>query len=152
MAGNLAPLKLRPYGAIQICLLLLLLLFEHKLYSKCKTGVYFKFNRLVDICTSAFCSSSCVTGACCSSRNVTAYRSTGISCNRRPHKLTTHRTQSCTLYVQLRSHTHPFNGPFSGTTRVSQYQKGETNLDFAEARDSEWQWHQLGHMHLAPDR
>ena len=23
-------------------------------------------------------------------------------------------------------HTHPFNGPLSGTTRVSQYQKGET--------------------------
>ena len=26
-----------------------------------------------------------------------------------------------------------------GTTRVSQYQKGKTNLDFTEARDSEWQ-------------
>jgi len=23
---------------------------------------------------------------------------------------------------------------------------GKTNLDFTEARDSEWQWHQLGHM------
>ena len=44
------------------------------------------------------------------------------------------------------THTHTFNGPFSGTTRVSQYQKGKTNLDFTEARDSEWQWHQLGHM------
>jgi len=44
------------------------------------------------------------------------------------------------------THTHTFNGPFSGTTRVSRYQKGETNLDFTEARDSEWQWHQLGHM------
>jgi len=42
-------------------------------------------------------------------------------------------------------HTHPFNGPFSGTTRVSRYQKGKTNLNFTEARDSEWQWHQLGH-------
>jgi len=31
---------------------------------------------------------------------------------------------------------------------VSQYQKGKTNLDFAEARDSEWQWHQLGHMQV----
>jgi len=39
-----------------------------------------------------------------------------------------------------------FSGPFSGTTRVSQYQKGKTNLDFTEARDSEWQWHQLGRM------
>jgi len=38
------------------------------------------------------------------------------------------------------SHTHPFNGPLSGTTRVSRYQKGKTNLDFTEARDSEWQW------------
>ena len=37
-----------------------------------------------------------------------------------------------------------FNGPLSGTTRVSRYQKDKTNLDFPEARDSEWQWHQLG--------
>ena len=43
---------------------------------------------------------------------------------------------------------HPFNGPFSGTTQVSQYQKGKTNLDFTEARDSEWQWHQLGHIQV----
>jgi len=46
------------------------------------------------------------------------------------------------------THTHTFNGPLSGTTRVSQYQKGKTNLDFSEARDSEWQWHQLGHMQV----
>ena len=45
-------------------------------------------------------------------------------------------------------HTHPFNAPFSGTTQVSRYQKGKTNLDFTEARDSEWQWHQLGHMQV----
>jgi len=32
---------------------------------------------------------------------------------------------------------------------VSRYQKGKTNLDFTEARDSEWQWHQLGHMHVS---
>jgi len=32
---------------------------------------------------------------------------------------------------------------------VGQYQKGKTNLDFTEARDSEWQWHhQLGHMQV----
>jgi len=46
------------------------------------------------------------------------------------------------------THTHPFNGPFSGTTRVSRNQKGKTNLDFTEARESEWQWHQLGHMQV----
>ena len=45
-------------------------------------------------------------------------------------------------------HTHPFKGPLSGTTQVSQYQKGKTDLDFTEARDSEWQWHQLGRMQV----
>jgi len=46
------------------------------------------------------------------------------------------------------NNTHPFNGPFSGTTHVSRYQNGKTNLDFTEARDSDWQWHQLGHMQV----
>ena len=50
----------------------------------------------------------------------------------------------CVLY----RHTHPFNGPFSVTTRVSRYQKCNTNLDFTEARDSEWQWHQLGYVQV----
>jgi len=36
----------------------------------------------------------------------------------------------------------------SETTQVSRYQKGKTNLDFTGARDSEWQWHQLGHMQV----
>ena len=45
-------------------------------------------------------------------------------------------------------HTHPFNGPLSGTTRVSRYQKGTINLDFTVARDSGWQCHQLGHMQV----
>jgi len=31
---------------------------------------------------------------------------------------------------------------------VSRYKIGKTNLDFTEARDSEWQWHQLGHMQV----
>jgi len=31
---------------------------------------------------------------------------------------------------------------------VGQYQKGKTNVDFTEARDSEWQWHQLGYMQV----
>jgi len=31
---------------------------------------------------------------------------------------------------------------------VGQYQTGKTNVDFTEARDSEWQWHQLGHMQV----
>jgi len=52
-------------------------------------------------------------------------------------------TRTCT-----HTHTHTFNGPFSGTTQVSRYQKGETNLDFTEARDSEWQWYQLGYRQV----
>jgi len=39
---------------------------------------------------------------------------------------------------------------FSGTIRVSQYQKDKTKLDFTEARDSEWQWHQLAICKSAP--
>jgi len=44
--------------------------------------------------------------------------------------------------------THTLNGPLSVTTQVSRYQKGETNLDFNEARDCTWQWHQLGRMQV----
>ena len=39
--------------------------------------------------------------------------------------------------------TAPFQD-YSG----ERHQKGKTNLDFTEARDSEWQWHQLGHMQV----
>jgi len=53
------------------------------------------------------------------------------------------RTQPAQKLIQ-NTHTHtPIQWPFSGTTQVSRYQKGKTNLDFNEARDSEWQWHQL---------
>jgi len=31
---------------------------------------------------------------------------------------------------------------------VSQYQKGKTSLDFTEATDSEWHWHQLGRVQV----
>ena len=31
---------------------------------------------------------------------------------------------------------------------MSRYQKGETNLDSTGASDSEWQWHQLGHVQV----
>ena len=53
-------------------------------------------------------------------------------------------------HARTHTHTHPFNGPLSGTTRVSRYQKGKTNLDFTGARNSEWQWHQLGMCKSAP--
>jgi len=45
-------------------------------------------------------------------------------------------------------YTHAFNGPFSRTNQVNWYQKEKTNLDFTEARESEWQCHQLNHMQV----
>jgi len=66
--------------------------------------------------------------------------------------LSTASADACTMFSLLHEHTHthtpPLTGPFSWTTWVSWYQKGKTNLDFTEARDSEWQWHQLGHMQV----
>ena len=41
---------------------------------------------------------------------------------------------------------HPFNGLFSRTTWVRQYQKSKFSLDLNKARDDRvfgWQWHQL---------
>ena len=57
------------------------------------------------------------------------------------------------LHIMARNsrhqYTHPFNGSFSATTQVSQYQTGKTSLDyFTEASDSEWKWHQLGRMQV----
>ena len=52
------------------------------------------------------------------------------------------------LHTYIHTYIHQFNGPSSRTTGVSQYQKGKTNLGFTEASDSEWQWHQLGHMQV----
>jgi len=63
-------------------------------------------------------------------------------------KKTKINTTKARIHQSKEMYTHPFNGPFSRTTRVIRYQKGKTNLDFTEARDSQWQWHQLGHMQV----
>ena len=59
-----------------------------------------------------------------------------------------HGTRCWICQTNAHTHIHPFNGNFSRTTRVSRYQKGKTNLDFTDTRDSEWQRHQLGHMQV----
>ena len=66
---------------------------------------------------------------------------------RKPLNLHCRCTFKTTIYSDTHTLTH-LTGPFSGTTQVSRYQKGKTNLDFTEATDSEWQWHQLGHMQV----
>ena len=54
------------------------------------------------------------------------------------------------------THTHPFNGPFLGLPRWANTRKVKTNVDFTEARDSEWvavaSAGPYASLHLAPDR
>jgi len=70
-------------------------------------------------------------------------------CNPNPDIFLTVKSGVCSnSQIGTHTHTHPFNGPLSGSTRVSRYQKGKTNMDFTGARDSEWQWHQLGDMQV----
>jgi len=84
------------------------------------------------------------------SRSVTMLLAPRLYClsmqlHMRPSSIT---RSMCVSHRHRHTHTHPFNDPLSGTTQVSRYQKGKTNLDFTEARDSEWQWHQLGYMQV----
>ena len=49
---------------------------------------------------------------------------------------------------QTHTHTHTrLTALCSGLPRLAGT-IGKTNLDFTEARDSEWQWHQLGYMQV----
>jgi len=64
----------------------------------------------------------------CNSKSLTVYRITTTT--------TTTTTQHEGNYY-YNTTLHPFNGPLSGTTQVSRYQEGKTNLDFTAARDGE---------------
>ena len=46
------------------------------------------------------------------------------------------------------THTHTRSTALFQDYPGEPVQKGKTNLDFTGARDSEWQWHQLGHMQV----
>ena len=78
--------------------------------------------------------------------NITKYFLYYYSCA--PEVVTVQERNNSQLTTSAHTHTHTFNGPLSGTTQVSRYQKGETNLDFTEARNSEWQWNLLDHMQV----
>jgi len=60
----------------------------------------------------------------------------------------TDRHRSAFISALNNTHTRARITAHFGSTRVSRYQKGKTSLDFTESRDSEWQWHQLGHMQV----
>ena len=86
----------------------------------------------------------------CSSGHVLADRETDRQTDRHGHHNTPladrrRRRSSNSRHCYAGTHTH---GPFPGTTQVNRYQKGKTNLDFTEATDSEWQWHQLCRMQV----
>ena len=61
---------------------------------------------------------------------------------------------SCHIYLTHRqtliyTHTHThLTALCPGLPGSAGTRKVKTNLDFTEARDSEWQWHQLGRMQL----
>ena len=64
-------------------------------------------------------------------------------------------THFCYLAADTHTHTHPFNGPLSGSTQVSRYQRGKTNLHFTEAKRQCVAVASAGPYasnHLAPDR
>jgi len=75
-----------------------------------------------------------------------------------PHKTASQFPETRSLIYKIsdstNTHKPSFNGPFSGITQVSRYQKGKTNLNFTEAR----QWVAVASagpyasLHLAPDR
>jgi len=96
--------------------------------------------------------------------SVNRLRNAGESCNIRNEK------QHCMQWLQIvskkgyksmcaRTHTHTNTHThthtavswstriLSGTTQVSRHQKGKTNLHLLK-QESEWQWHQLGHMQI----
>jgi len=56
--------------------------------------------------------------------------------------------QRVLLPMSADNNTHTYTRLTALCPGLPRYQKGKTNLDITEARDSEWQWHQLGHMQI----
>jgi len=53
-----------------------------------------------------------------------------------------------TLRSQLHTHTQMFNGLFSSTTWVGQYQKDKSFWILLKQMMMGWQWHELNHMQI----
>jgi len=67
--------------------------------------------------------------------------------------LLSRKTSLLCMLTREQTNEHPFIGPFSGTIRVSQYQKGKTNPNFTEARQrvAVASAGPYASLHLAPD-
>jgi len=107
--------------------------FTNAFHFSCTDATISSYTQPTHRCTNAF-HFSC-TDATISSYTQPTHRCTSPQLTARAHTRTHTHTRTRT---RTHTHTHTFNGPFSGTTRVSQYQKGKTYLNFTEARDSEW--------------
>ena len=81
---------------------------------------------------------------CCYLLAVAASRVWATAWTHNNNKIDRSLALSCIQFIT--TNTHPFNDPLSGLPGSAG--KGKTNLDFTEARDSEWQWHQTGHMQV----
>ena len=58
-------------------------------------------------------------------------------------------SQHTHAHIHAHSHAHAhLTALFLGLPKWAGTKKVKTNLDFTEARDSEWQWHQLDHMQV----
>jgi len=57
-------------------------------------------------------------------------------------------SQKSVILIAYTTNNNHLTASFPGRPGYSRYQKGKANLDFTGARDSEWQWHQLGHMQV----
>ena len=58
-------------------------------------------------------------------------------------------SSSSSTHARTHTHTHThLTVLYPGLPRWAGTRKVKTNLDFTEARDSEWQWYQLGHMQV----
>jgi len=52
------------------------------------------------------------------------------------------------MMMMMMIYTQPVLWPFFREYPGAPVPERQNNLDFTEARDSEWQWHQLGHMQV----
>ena len=115
IGGMIAPLKLQLHGAVQICLL-------------------YYYYYIIDCCCRTMLGRAPVM-----STSLTHQHSAAAAMQQQDDLVTTAADlDSYEVLSSHHTHTHPFNGPLSRTTLVSRYQKGKTNLDFTEARDSEY--------------
>jgi len=71
--------------------------------------------------------------------------------------ITNIQTSHLQLRLNIHTHTHSFNGPFSGTTRVSRYQKGKPiwillEQETVSGSGISWTIGAYASLHLASDR